>query len=74
MAARGTRVLMVYTGAMGVHLNSPRQLYEMVGHDVDHERVSVAWFPAADHLFSTGVARGALVERVVMWVAQEGSS
>jgi hypothetical protein len=68
MAARGTRVLMVYTGAMGIHLNAPRQLYEMIGHDVDHEQVSVAWFPEADHLFSTGVARRRLVERVVGWV------
>jgi pimeloyl-ACP methyl ester carboxylesterase len=72
MASRGTRVLMVYTGAMGVHLNSPKQLYEMVGEDVDRERVSVAWMPDADHLFSTGAARQALVERVVRWVGLAG--
>jgi hypothetical protein len=74
MAARGTRVLMVYTGAMGVHLNAPHQLYEIVGRDVDRARVGVAWFPDADHLFSTTPARAALIERLVAWSGAIGAS
>lgn len=68
MAARGARVLMVYTGAMGVHVNAPQQLYEMIGTDVSPRDVGVAWLPEADHLFSATTARLALQQHLLDWM------
>jgi hypothetical protein len=69
MAARGTRVLMVYTGGMGVQVNAPSQLYEMIGADVSPRDVGVAWMPEADHLFATPTARRALEATLRHWLA-----
>ena len=68
MAARGTRVLMVYTGGMAVHVNAPQQLYEMIGTDVSPDDVAVAWMPEADHLFSSDRARRALQSELLTWI------
>lgn len=68
MVARGARVLMVYTGAMGVHVNGPQQLYEMIGTDVSRRDVGVAWLPEADHLFSATAARFALQQQLLDWM------
>jgi hypothetical protein len=69
MAARGARVLMVYTGAMGMHVNAPSQLYEMIGTDVSRGDVGVAWMPEADHLFSTPSSRRELERTMRRWLA-----
>ncbi|MCC6245609.1 MAG: alpha/beta fold hydrolase [Gemmatimonadaceae bacterium] len=68
MVARGTRVLMVYTGGMAVHINAPQQLYEMIGTDVSPNDVAVAWMPEADHLFSSDRARRALQAKLLTWI------
>lgn len=68
MAARGTRVLMVYTGGMGVHVNAPQQLYEMIGTDISPDQVAVAWMPEADHLCSSYRARQTLQSELLTWI------
>lgn len=68
MVARGARLLMVYTGAVGAHVNAPSQLYEMIGEDISPRDVGVSWMPEADHLFSSPSAREALTARLRAWV------
>ena len=72
MATRGARVLMVYTGAMGLHVNHPDQLYEMIGTDVSRRDIGVLWLPEADHLFSATAARVRLQDRIVSWLNELG--
>jgi hypothetical protein len=69
MAARGVRVLMVYSGEVGSQMNAPSQLYEIIGTDVSARDVAVSWMPHADHLFSSPSARRALTAALREWLA-----
>lgn len=69
MADRGTRLLLVYTGAMGLHINAPEQVAEMLGDGAAvTTAVSVAWMPDADHLFMQPSRRQALAASVLTWL------
>ncbi|MCU0616034.1 MAG: hypothetical protein MUD17_02955 [Gemmatimonadaceae bacterium] len=69
MAERGARVLLVYTGGMGLHINAPEQVSEMLGDEAwVAAAVSVAWMPDADHLFMQPSRRDALANSVLAWL------
>lgn len=69
MIAQGTRLLFVFTGGMGVHINAPQQVEEMLGRDISRdEQVAVAWMPDADHLFSRASARQMLEQSLSAWL------
>jgi hypothetical protein len=72
MAARGVRLLMVYTGAVGGSVNAPSQLYEMIGADISRRDVAVSWMPDADHLFTSPSARRVLTETLRQWLGTVG--
>ena len=69
IAARGARLMLVYTGGMGLQINAPEQVAEMLEDDTLLDgAVSVAWMPDADHLFTQPSMRRALEARVRVWL------
>jgi hypothetical protein len=68
MTTRGAQLLLVYTGGMGIHINAPEQVREMLGDALDPARVGVAWMPEADHLFSRPTMRRALEQSLRRWL------
>lgn len=69
MTHRGARVLFVYSGGMYYRVNSPNQLFEMVGSGVVRDHVAVRTMFQADHVFTSVAKRRELVQSVTDWVS-----
>lgn len=69
VAARGARVLFVFTGTYDAIFNSERQMREILGTAAPRAAIDVARFRRADHLFSAAAQREALFARVRGWLA-----
>lgn len=65
LTARGTRILFVYTSGVDTHLNYAGQFHDMFGY---RDRIEVAFFPRADHLFAETAERARMVETVTDWM------
>ena len=68
IAARGTRMLFIFTGTVDQHFNSERQIYEMLGRDVSREAVHVRKLNDTDHVFARISARASLIALLLEWV------
>lgn len=66
LSGRGTRMLLVYSGALGERYNSRDQLFEafptLAG------RLELAYFPDANHVFTEVEQRLALLDRMLSWM------
>jgi hypothetical protein len=62
---RGTRILFVYSDALGVRYNAKDQLFEAF--PSLRERVDVAYFPGTNHVFTEHAQRERLVACVLDW-------
>ncbi|MBV9878971.1 MAG: alpha/beta fold hydrolase, partial [Gemmatirosa sp.] len=69
LAARGTRLLFVFTGTADPRFSAPRQLFETLGRGVPCTGIAVERYAEADHLFSAVAHRTALVARLRAWAA-----
>jgi pimeloyl-ACP methyl ester carboxylesterase len=65
IVGRGAKLLFIFTSNMDSLYNHELQFHETFGH---RDTVEVAFYPLADHLFSTTGSRLALVERVCSWM------
>ncbi len=70
VAARGARLLFVFTGTFDGGFNGARQMREILGPAVPRRAVEVALFPGADHLFTAARHRAAFFERTRRWLAE----
>lgn len=68
LTQRGAHVMFVYSGGMYHRVNSPAQLFEMVGSNVVRDRVTVRTMYAADHVFTSVARRAELVSAITEWV------
>lgn len=70
VAARGARLLFVFTGTFDGHFNAERQMHEILGRRYPRAAVDVALFRGADHLFTGARQRARFFERVQRWLAE----
>lgn len=70
VAARGARLLFVFTGTFDGHFNAERQMHEILGRRYPRETVDVALFRGADHLFTGARQRAQFFGRVQRWLAE----
>ncbi len=70
VAARGARLLFVFTGTYDGVFNGARQMGEILGPAVPRRAVEVALFPGADHLFTAAGHRAAFFERTRRWLSE----
>ena len=69
VAARGARLLFVFTGTFDARFNSEGQMAPVLGRVARSDAVAVRIFPQADHLFSGVQHRAALFACVKSWIA-----
>ncbi|MET0658243.1 MAG: hypothetical protein ABW110_08825 [Steroidobacteraceae bacterium] len=62
---RGVQILSIYSGALGDRYNAREQLFEV--YPALRGRVDVAFFPAANHVFTELAQRQALMSTVESW-------
>jgi dienelactone hydrolase len=72
MAARGAKLLYIYTGTVDRVYNGRGQLFETLGRGVPRAGIEVDLVPHADHLFATRAHKAALLERVGRWASALG--
>ena len=68
VAARGARVLFIFTGTYDGGFNSPRQMSEILGPTVPLSGIEATVFRGADHLFSSARHRALFIDRVCRWL------
>jgi hypothetical protein len=68
LSQRGAELLFVYVGGDMI-FNHPDQFWEMFGTPgIDRRKVSVAFYPDADHTFFGVAARRSVSTRIVEWL------
>ena len=68
VAARGARVLFVFTGTFDACVNSDGQMRAVLGRVAPTSLVAVRMFPRADHLFSGVEHRAAFFACIAEWI------
>ncbi|MCY1031668.1 alpha/beta hydrolase [Corallococcus sp. BB11-1] len=64
---RGVNLCFVFSGGMGLSFNYERQFYEMFSPLKLENRVTYAFYPRADHLFSVPEDRAELLRKLTAW-------
>ncbi|RKG90933.1 alpha/beta fold hydrolase [Corallococcus terminator] len=64
---RGVNLCFVFSGGMGLSFNYERQFYEMFSPLKLEHRVTYAFYPRADHLFSVPEDRAELLRKLTAW-------
>jgi dienelactone hydrolase len=64
---RNAQLLYVYTGGVTSYYNYTRQFFDMFAGLKPRDRISVEYYPNADHTYTFSEDRERMVERVVEW-------
>lgn len=72
LADRGTRMLLVYSGALGERYNSRDQLLEAFPSLAG--RIELAYFPDANHVFTELEQRSALLGTLLEWLSPRAAA